>query len=62
MLLDDATDSVVHWVDVVAIGSDDINCGVAWIRNQSVAGTACESAVLLKYTKLSRQYEWHTHL
>jgi len=34
MLLSDATDSVVHWVDVGAVSSGDMNCDVACSRNK----------------------------
>jgi len=60
MLLIDATDSVVHWVNVGAAWSGhsgDINCGVACSRDQIFCRGLCvwESAVLLKDEELSRQ-------
>jgi len=55
MLLGDATDSVVHWIDVGTVWSGDMNCGVACSRNQTVTWAVCESAVLLKDKELSQQ-------
>jgi len=41
MPLGDATDSVVHWFDVGAVRSGDINCDVSSSRNQIVSLAVC---------------------
>jgi len=37
MLLIDATDSVVHWVDAEVVWSGDMNSDVTWSRNETVS-------------------------
>jgi len=48
MLLIGAIDSVVHWVDVGAAWSGDMNMMLPPPANDSVAGSVWDSAVLLK--------------
>jgi len=55
MQVGDVTDSVVYWVNVVTVWSDNMRCHVTCSRNQTVLQAVCESAVFLKDKELSRQ-------
>jgi len=56
MLLVDATDSVVQWVDVGAVWFDDMNLCVYLLQKpESDAGSVCDSTILLKDEQLSWQ-------
>jgi len=55
-LFGDATDSVVHWINVGAVWSGDMNFGVACFSNQTVLRALCVSAVLLKDKKTANEW------
>ena len=57
----DATDSVVHWVDVGAVWSADMNCDVTSSRNQTMSRALYVIALFCWKIKNSVN-EWGTHL